>query len=388
MKNNGLNSIHGIFAVVLAMLCLFFGGYILYPIFGETGGLLVGLLIGAVGAVFSVATKTKREEVFPLALPPVKQFFGSILMFIGVSFVGASISVFTSRIFDSQVRSDNIDALILNMSPALAILVVAVLPAICEEFFCRGFLVRAFSEIKNEKVVVFLVAIIFGGLHLDPYSFIPTALMGGILCYIAIKTRSLIIPILLHFANNALSVFLTFSMAQSSIQDADISSLSILQSVGMSLMYIAISVVPLYIGYRLFKGEKIFRFKSFVSVMVAVGILVTGTALLAFSSIKIVGFKTQTYEYDGDFSLEIPLQIEGEGTYTFSFVSENDDGIEVTLVCGENNIKNVTGADSVEMNADFEYQSGECKLVIRPSDPESVGKGTISYTYTLMKVDI
>ena len=180
MNNKGLNWIHGLIATVLAILFLLFGGYILIPLFGKSGGLFAGVFIAGIAVIFTLLTKTKFSEVLPHELPPMRKFFGAVLMYIGVNFTSSAISVFTSKIFDSQVRDAEIDSIILKMSPVTAILIVAVLPAICEEFFCRGFLVRCFNKIKNEYIVIGIVGVIFGAMHLDLYTFIPTAFMGSI----------------------------------------------------------------------------------------------------------------------------------------------------------------------------------------------------------------
>jgi sodium transport system permease protein len=172
------------------------------PIFGEKGALYACVPIALIGAIFTFCTKTKPKEVFPFALPPIKTFFGAILLTIGVKMFSTAISVAVSLIFDSNARSADINSILTKMSPLTAIIVVAVLPAICEEFFCRGFLVRCFSQIKSEKLIILIVAVIFGVMHLDPYSFFYTAIFGGLWCYIALKTKSLLIPIFLHFSRD------------------------------------------------------------------------------------------------------------------------------------------------------------------------------------------
>ena len=89
IMKKGLNSIHGIIAVVLAILSLLFGGFILIPIFGERGAFLGSVLIALIALIFTLLTKTKLSEVFPTELPAIKKFFGALFMYIGVTFVSS-----------------------------------------------------------------------------------------------------------------------------------------------------------------------------------------------------------------------------------------------------------------------------------------------------------
>ena len=315
IMKKGLNFIHGIIAVVLGILLLEFGGYVLMPIFGEKGAFLGGVFIALIALAFTFLTKTKIKEVFPTELPPIKKFFGSVMMYVGVTFMSSGLSVIIGRFFDANVRSDAIDSLILKMHPVLAIFLVAVIPAVCEEFFCRGFLVKCFSGIKKEWLLITIVGVIFGAMHLDAYTFVPTALTGALLCFIAIRTKSLILPMILHFGNNALSVALTYSSASESASNAiELTDFSIPQSIGMSLLYIGFGLLPLIIGYRMFVGKRVFVFKTFVALMVTVGVCVTGFVTFTLFSFRLVSFENEREEITEQ-AEEIPLKINGMGNF-------------------------------------------------------------------------
>lgn len=88
------------------------------------------------------------------------------------------------------------------------IFVVGVLPGICEEVMFRGFILSALRK-KGLWYGIILSAVLFGAFHLDPFRFIPVTLLGIWLGYIAVKTNSLFIPILAHFAQNSLAILIT-----------------------------------------------------------------------------------------------------------------------------------------------------------------------------------
>ena len=379
----GLNSILGIIAVVLATLSLLFGGYLLIPIFGNNGAFLGGVLIALIGLVFTLATKTKLREVFPITPPPIKKFFGALCMYIGVTMASSGISVLTGRIFDANARNDSIDSLILGMSPALAIFLVAVIPAVCEEFFCRGFLVKCFSGIKREWVLITVVGVVFGAMHLDLYTFIPTALSGALLCFVAIRTRSLIIPMILHFGNNALAVALAFVNAKQEAAEAvDLLSFTLPQSIGMSILYIGLGVFPFIFGYRMFAGKRVFVFKSFVALMVAVGICFTGFVTFTLFSFRFVSYESEKAVVSEQ-AEEIPIKIDGMGEFEIFLSIDASKAVEITVICDGNTIYSDTVNGKATIQKSFEYVSArECVIIVMPVDGK---KSTVNITYVVLE---
>ena len=210
MERKGLNSIHAVIAVALALLTFIFGGYILVPLFGEKGTLYAGIPVALIGLLMTRASNTKLSEIFPFKLPPVRAFFGALLLYLGTNYARSVFSLILGLFIDTSARSDSINQVLLKMSPLSAIVTVALIPAICEEFFCRGFLMRCFAGIKNKWLMIILVGAIFGAMHLDLASFIPTAMFGTLMCYIAYKTNSLLLTMILHFVNNAYFTVIAF----------------------------------------------------------------------------------------------------------------------------------------------------------------------------------
>ncbi len=88
------------------------------------------------------------------------------------------------------------------------IFVVGVLPGICEEVMFRGFILSALRK-KGLWYGIILSAILFGSFHLDPFRFLPVTLLGIWLGYLAVRTNSLYVPILAHFAQNSLAILIT-----------------------------------------------------------------------------------------------------------------------------------------------------------------------------------
>lgn len=95
-----------------------------------------------------------------------------------------------------------------SFSDLLINLVVLVLiPALGEELLFRGLIQNYLkNSLKNVHVAIIISAIIFSSIHLQFYGFFPRFILGVALGYLAYFGRSLWLPILAHFINNALVV--------------------------------------------------------------------------------------------------------------------------------------------------------------------------------------
>ena len=89
----------------------------------------------------------------------------------------------------------------------LALLFDALIPAVCEELFCRGAVYAALRPL-GRRVAIPVSALIFALMHANPAQ-IPYALVAG-LCLGALYEASggLLLPILFHLASNVLSLLL------------------------------------------------------------------------------------------------------------------------------------------------------------------------------------
>jgi len=101
----------------------------------------------------------------------------------------------------------------------LNLLMIAVLPAIGEEFLFRGVLLKLFKDwFKNAHLAIFLTAFLFSAMHLQFFGFFPRMLLGLLLGYLFYFSRNLWIAIAAHFFNNAFAVCISFLNNKKMIQ--------------------------------------------------------------------------------------------------------------------------------------------------------------------------
>lgn len=95
----------------------------------------------------------------------------------------------------------------------ITLLVLAVIPAVCEEFFFRAVLQRTLGRIfKNIHVAIWVSAFVFSAIHLQFYGFLPRFLLGAGFGYLYWYTNSLWYNVFAHFLNNAYAVCMAFYM--------------------------------------------------------------------------------------------------------------------------------------------------------------------------------
>ena len=97
----------------------------------------------------------------------------------------------------------------ISSAPWLSVvLLMALLPAICEELAFRGFIFGGLVRENRRLRAVVVTAVMFGISHGVLQQSIAATIMGLLLGWVALRTGSVLPGILIHFTNNALSVSL------------------------------------------------------------------------------------------------------------------------------------------------------------------------------------
>lgn len=106
----------------------------------------------------------------------------------------------------------------------VAVIIMALLPAIFEEVFFRGVLQNLFERwTKNAWVAIILAALIFSLIHMSYYLFLSRAVLGFVLGLCYVLTRNIWVNIVAHFLNNAIAVTqLYFQKGKVDVNDMDI----------------------------------------------------------------------------------------------------------------------------------------------------------------------
>ena len=93
----------------------------------------------------------------------------------------------------------------------LQLVIIALVPAVCEELFFRGGVQQILSGwFKNRHVAVIVAALVFSLAHGDMYGAVPRFVMGLLLGYLFAYSGSMVVNISAHFFNNAAIVVMYY----------------------------------------------------------------------------------------------------------------------------------------------------------------------------------
>jgi len=106
----------------------------------------------------------------------------------------------------------------------IGLVVVAVVPAIGEEFLFRGMLQGFLQKtFRNPHAAIWVAGFLFSAFHLQFYGLVPRMLLGVLFGYFYFWSGNLAVPVVAHFVNNGFTLLLMYLFKLEMI-DIDIDS--------------------------------------------------------------------------------------------------------------------------------------------------------------------
>lgn len=104
----------------------------------------------------------------------------------------------------------------------LGIVVIAVIPAVAEEFVFRGILQQEIKKASgNPHVAIWLAGFLFSFIHFQFFGFFPRMLLGVLFGYLYHWTNHLAVPIVAHFTNNCFTLTMIY-LYHTGVTDIDL----------------------------------------------------------------------------------------------------------------------------------------------------------------------
>ena len=153
--------------------------------------------------LFSIATM-----IFIVAISPITEWNAAWKL-------PTMLSDFENWAIAAQERSVRVVSILTSQTSIAYVLgssiVVALLPAIGEEFVFRGIIQNHLvSKYVNYHTAIWVTAAIFSVAHFQIYGLIPRLMFGAFFGYAYHWSKNLIYPIAMHFVNNALILMLSY----------------------------------------------------------------------------------------------------------------------------------------------------------------------------------
>lgn len=212
---------------------------------------IISILLPAV--LFMVRSK---EGDFHLKRAPISQVLLAVLMGIGVFFIAAGVNTVFNELFtltgaDTSSSSTPMPEMGGVLQLVLCLLLIAVIPALCEETLFRGALLYSWRGLGRVRAVA-LTSVLFALLHFSIPSFPALFLIGAVLGILAYDSRSIWPSVIVHFTNNAMSVLYTFLITPNAGTGTEVEIMwpMIFAAAAFFIQFGAIFFVPAFILYR------------------------------------------------------------------------------------------------------------------------------------------
>ena len=204
----------GAFFSITAIL-LTYGGYLLKPFgnnylksgMGELLFVLLPVIVFLVAGGYNVKDTLKLRKT-----RPVNYLIVVFLMIFGLPVVGVLNAIVLGIIRLSFGRNLTVTRLDIPDLPTLlvAILVIGVSAAVCEEIMFRGLISKGYEKLGVAGSLI-LTSVLFGILHRDIQKAVGTILLGALIGFIVYRTKSIYAGMVAHFTNNTVAVLLSYA---------------------------------------------------------------------------------------------------------------------------------------------------------------------------------
>jgi membrane protease YdiL (CAAX protease family) len=203
----------GVFFSLTAIL-LTYGGVFL-PIENDylRSGLGEVLFVMAPALIFLIIGKYSIKDTLNLRrTKPINYLIVPLLMITALPIVAVVNAISLGIIRLVFGRTLPVEQLKVADVPTLfiALLVVGVSAAVCEEILFRGLINKGYEKYGTLTSIV-ITSVLFGILHRDLQKSLGLILIGGLIGFIVYKTKSIYTCMVAHFTNNAIIVFMLFS---------------------------------------------------------------------------------------------------------------------------------------------------------------------------------
>ena len=285
----------------------------------------LGFLALAIG--YCLIRRVKIKEVFPIKKIKLRELFGCILITIGAYPVSMLLIFLMAVIFPGSMKeAAELSTFVYgSLNYPLALLIVALLPAICEEAIHRGAILSNFRSIKHDWIIVLIMGIFFGINHLSVLRFLMTMSLGMFLSYVVVKKNNLILSMLIHFMTNAISVTLAYITGTDATMTATADYTSVL---GTYLILGFLSPVIITLGVMLVNPEGHKKIRFLYAGIIAAVMLVSGFVITTVANSKNMILNT-TFGYtvtaDGKDCSMIDFEVEEDRNATVVVMLTNAD---------------------------------------------------------------
>ena len=257
----------------LLLVAIFFAGSMVGAAF-TLAGINSTSLVYAVSMAFPLAwawIASRRNQRLGLGYVPLNEprtgNFKSIvpvvlLVFIVTPFLGVLLEPLSNLFPMSELMEEAFKKMFDTSRPVDMVLSTVILAPLCEELLCRGIICRGLLSNSKPWFAIVFSAFIFALLHGNLQQGLVALGLGIFMGWIYYRTHSLWCTIAIHFANNALSMVMTFIFPDLPVTATYANILPRSWYIALLAASVVVAVAVIYIIYKNYKNdESIISFK-------------------------------------------------------------------------------------------------------------------------------
>lgn len=288
--------------IVYIILCalLVLGSAATLPL-GLWGTVLTELAMLAAAVLVSRVRQDAFEINFPLKSTPPRNFLNAVWLAFGGYFLISAVTCFISAFVPEYTNTTDVlmyENYMKDSSPIVVVISIVAVPAFCEEMLFRGYFLNKLMRTHKSPVIPILVSsLLFGILHFDLYKLPITTLMGVVLGYLAWKTGSVLLPVIFHMINNAMSVVSLYSTYSASAGEQLYTVIEPGSYLAVGVMMFGIAAGPIFSGLRRFGTIRPKKWMRILCPILCIIIVVAASFSLSMSISDVVLNTTDLVEY-------------------------------------------------------------------------------------------
>ncbi|MCD8286383.1 MAG: CPBP family intramembrane metalloprotease [Clostridia bacterium] len=184
--------------------------------YGSDGYIYVSYIAAQIGILLAVILTMRLQhapfrKVFPVRCSPKYFIIGALIIF-GLMFSLSWVNSWFISLFEGMGyvprESTSYYPTLTGGLIVPALLVIAVLPAICEEAMFRGVLFNSLNDSVGSIPAIFIVGFCFSLFHGSPEQTVYQFIAGCLFAFIAMRSGSILPSVMMHFLNNAVIIIL------------------------------------------------------------------------------------------------------------------------------------------------------------------------------------
>ncbi|MDU1203661.1 MAG: type II CAAX endopeptidase family protein [Clostridiales bacterium] len=249
----------GALIYTISLIALIYIGSFMQLYWGTIGLIATEVMILLIPVLYAIYIKADIKNTFSLRMIKIRYILGSIIVwFGGYLIINITTQILLSLFPEGADVLQAVNSSVMMDSFIASLVVVALIPAICEEVLFRGFLLSSFKgKSKKSKIwAIIIVGILFGIMHLNFIRIVPTAMLGILFAYSALATKSIWTSVFMHFLNNGFSVCVLYLNENYLHIPLDTPVNYTMPQLSSIIMTVLIGGAFIYLGSLCFKNKK------------------------------------------------------------------------------------------------------------------------------------